>query len=131
MHESVVGSHVAGALLERELGVRILDKRPEQFRPALPGVEDVFGDFGDPATLIEALTGSDAVVHLAKTTVPGTAKIDPVPETPSPYDAPRVGLDIALACQSLGCAPEIGLDEGLAETWKRVHTHTGSQVRLQ
>lgn len=73
-----VGSHVADALLERELGVRILDKRSEQFRPPLPGVEYVFGDFGDPATLTEALTGCDAVVHLASTTVPGTADRDPI-----------------------------------------------------
>lgn len=73
-----VGSHVADALLDRELSVRILDRRPEQFRPPLPGVEYVFGDFGDPATLAEALAGCDAVVHLASTTVPGTADRDPI-----------------------------------------------------
>jgi UDP-glucose 4-epimerase len=73
-----VGSHVADALLERELSVRILDKRPEPFRPPLPLVEYVFGDFGNTATLTEALDGIDAVVHLASTTVPGTADRDPV-----------------------------------------------------
>lgn len=73
-----VGSHVADALLGRGLKVRVLDQRPEAFRPPLRDVDYVFGDFGDRPTLIEALAGADAVVHLASTTVPGTANLDPV-----------------------------------------------------
>ena len=73
-----VGSHVADALLERGLKVRVLDQRAEAFRPPLRDVEYQFGDFGDTSALIEALAGTDAVVHLASTTVPGTANLDPV-----------------------------------------------------
>lgn len=73
-----VGSHVADALLARGLRVRILDRRPEQFRPPLPSVEYQFGDFGDTSKLVEALAGVDVVVHLASTTVPETANLDPI-----------------------------------------------------
>ncbi|ASJ89770.1 NAD-dependent epimerase/dehydratase family protein [Porphyrobacter sp. CACIAM 03H1] len=73
-----VGSHVADALLDQGLKVRVLDLKPEAYRPPLHNVEYVFGDFGDSNTLFEALAGVDAVVHLASTTVPGTANLDPV-----------------------------------------------------
>lgn len=73
-----VGSHVADALLGRGLKVRVLDQKPEAFRTPLRDVEYVFGDFGDRPTLIEALAGVDVLIHLASTTVPGTANLDPV-----------------------------------------------------
>jgi UDP-glucose 4-epimerase len=73
-----VGSHVADALIARGLQVRILDRRPEAFRARLPYVEYHLGDFGDTGQLLEALAGTDAVIHLASTTVPGTANLDPV-----------------------------------------------------
>lgn len=73
-----VGSHVTDALIALGLQVRILDRRYEAFRPRLPDVEYYLGDFGDTAQLLEALTGTDAVIHLASTTVPGTANMDPV-----------------------------------------------------
>ena len=73
-----VGSHVADALIGHGLQVRILDRRLEAFRPRLPDVEYYLGDFGDTAQLLEALTGTDAVIHLASSTVPGTANLDPV-----------------------------------------------------
>jgi UDP-glucose 4-epimerase len=73
-----VGSHVADAFLDQGLKVRVLDLKPEAYRRPLHNVEYVFGDFGDSNTLLEALAGVDAVVHLASTTVPGTANLDPV-----------------------------------------------------
>jgi UDP-glucose 4-epimerase len=73
-----VGSHVADALLEHGFKVRVLDLRPEAYRPPLSDVEYLFGDFGDFNILMEALAGVDAVIHLASTTVPGTANLDPV-----------------------------------------------------
>ena len=58
--------------------VRVLDRRPEMFRPPLPGVDYVTGDLSDTAQIYEALTGMDAVIHLASSTVPATSNLDPI-----------------------------------------------------
>lgn len=73
-----IGSHVVDTLLENGVGVRVLDRRPEMFRPPLPGVEYVTGDLSDTAQIFEALAGINAVIHLASTTVPSTSNLDPV-----------------------------------------------------
>jgi UDP-glucose 4-epimerase len=73
-----IGSHVVDCLLQGGVEVRVLDRRPEAFRPPLPGVDYVLGDFADTAQVFEALAGMDAVVHLASTTVPATSNLDPV-----------------------------------------------------
>lgn len=73
-----IGGHVVDALLAGGHGVRVLDRRPDPFRAAPPGVDAVTGDLGDPAAVFEALAGMDAVIHLASTTVPSTAALDPV-----------------------------------------------------
>jgi UDP-glucose 4-epimerase len=73
-----IGSHVVDALTARRLRVRVLDRRPEAFRPPVAGVEYVTGDLSDIAMLSEALTGTDAVIHLASSTVPATSNLDPV-----------------------------------------------------
>lgn len=73
-----LGSHVADSLLAHGHQVRILDRRPEAFRPPLAAVDYRLGDFGDRTTLEAAVEGVDAIVHLASTTVPQTANLDPV-----------------------------------------------------
>lgn len=73
-----IGSHVVDTLLAKGEEVRVLDRRAEQFRPPLPGVEYVMCDLADTAQIYEALAGVDAVVHLASTTVPATSNLDPV-----------------------------------------------------
>ena len=73
-----IGSHVVDALLENGGTVRALDRRPEMFRPPLPGVDYVTGDLSDTAQIYEALTGMDAVIHLASSTVPATSNLDPI-----------------------------------------------------
>lgn len=73
-----IGSHVVDALVDQGVKVRVLDRRPEAFRPPLPGVDYQMGDFGEPSAILEALTDMDAVIHLASTTVPGTANLDPI-----------------------------------------------------
>lgn len=73
-----IGSHVVDVLVERGFRVRVLDRQPEAFRPPVPSVEYVKGDFSDTTLLSEALMGMDAVVHLVSTTVPSTSNIDPV-----------------------------------------------------
>lgn len=73
-----IGSHVVDVLVGQRCRVRVLDRRPEAFRPPVPGVEYLAGDLSDTALLGEALTGMAAVVHLASTTVPATSNMDPV-----------------------------------------------------
>ncbi len=73
-----IGSHIVDQLLAAGHSVRVLDRQAEHFRAALPDVEYQFGNFTDSFDLIEALAGVDAVMHLASTTFPGTADLDPV-----------------------------------------------------
>lgn len=73
-----IGSHVADALLARGLGVRVFDRRPEAFRESLAGVEYVMGDMADTSQIYEAMSGIQAVIHLASATVPSTSNLDPV-----------------------------------------------------
>lgn len=73
-----IGSHVADSLLGRGLKVRVFDRRPEALRPPLAGVDYVIGDFSDASLIYEAMSGVDAVIHLASTTVPATSNLDPV-----------------------------------------------------
>ncbi len=72
-----IGSHLVDQLLAGGHKVRVLDQRSERYRGPLNGVDYVIGSFTDRITLFEALTGIEAVVHLASTTVPGTANLDP------------------------------------------------------
>lgn len=73
-----IGSHVLDKLHSEGVSVRVLDRRAEMFRPPLPNVEYVMGDLSDTAQIYEALSGVDAVIHLASTTVPSTSNLDPV-----------------------------------------------------
>lgn len=73
-----IGSHVVDVLIERGYRVRVLDRQPEAFRPPLPNVEYIRGDFSDASLLSEALTGVDAVIHLVSATVPSTSNLNPV-----------------------------------------------------
>ena len=73
-----IGSHVVDALLSAGHGVRVYDRAPERFRPTPAGVEFMQGEFGDTASLAEALVGVDMVFHLVSTTVPSTANLDPI-----------------------------------------------------
>jgi UDP-glucose 4-epimerase len=73
-----IGSHVTDALVARGLQVRVLDRRAEPFRAPLRNVDYVLGNFADTGQLFDALAGIDAVIHLASTTVPASANLDPV-----------------------------------------------------
>lgn len=73
-----IGSHVADSLLAHGLGVRVFDRRPEAYRPPLPGVEYITGNLADTSQVYEAMSGVEAVIHLASATVPATANLDPV-----------------------------------------------------
>ncbi|WP_182525346.1 NAD-dependent epimerase/dehydratase family protein [Nocardioides dongkuii] len=57
----LVGSRVCAALVERGATVRAVVRRAGA-APALPGVEERVGDFGDPAFAAEVLAGASAAV---------------------------------------------------------------------
>ena len=57
----LLGSSVARALLESGHEVTTLQRRPS----AVDGARDVLGSVTDAATAAEAVTGAEAVIHLA------------------------------------------------------------------
>lgn len=73
-----IGSHVVDCLLVHGLRVRVYDRRPEMFREPIEGVEYLTGDLSDTAQIYEAMSGIDAIIHLASTSVPSTSNLDPV-----------------------------------------------------
>mgnify|MGYP002381336003 CR=1 FL=1 len=61
-----IGSHLAGALLERGHDVRVLDNLTTGLRANVPaGAEFVEGDVQDPATVAAATAGCEFVLHQA------------------------------------------------------------------
>jgi UDP-glucose 4-epimerase len=73
-----IGSHVVDRLVAKGHTVRVLDQRCERYRAPIAGVDYSVGSFMNRMTLIEALTEIEVVFHLASTTVPGTADLDPI-----------------------------------------------------
>lgn len=73
-----IGSHVVDCLLSAGHEVRILARRPDPVRPALPGVDYRLVTFDDRVALTDALQGCDAVLHLISTSDPSSAERDPV-----------------------------------------------------
>lgn len=73
-----IGSHVIDHLVAQGLQVRVYDRQPERFRPPVPGVDYRMGDLADTTQLYEAANGVQAIIHLASTTVPSTANLNPV-----------------------------------------------------
>lgn len=73
-----IGSHVVDRLLDGGMSVRVFDRRLEAFRQPLDHVEYIVGDMSDTSLVYEAASDVDAIVHLASTTVPTTANLDPI-----------------------------------------------------
>ncbi len=73
-----IGSHVCDALLRHGHHVRVYSRQLERYREPLPGVEYYLGDLANTFYLSESLSGVDAVIHLASSTVPATSNLDPV-----------------------------------------------------
>lgn len=72
-----IGSHIIDRLLVEGHIVRSFSRSPERFRPLLKNVEYYFGSLDDHTAVIEALVDIDVVFHLASTTFPGTANLNP------------------------------------------------------
>ncbi len=72
-----IGSHLVDKLLAEGHKVRVFDKYEEHYRKPLPGVDYLFGDFGNRGLLDDALAGVDTVFHLISTTLPKTSNNDP------------------------------------------------------
>lgn len=86
----LLGSSVARALMAGGHQVTTLQRRPS----SVAGVHDVIGSVTDPSSVTEALTGAEAVVHLA-------AKVSMMGD-PSEFEAVNIGgtrtlVDAALA----------------------------------
>lgn len=73
-----IGSHLVDALAREGHFIRVFDRAPARFAELPKEVEFYQSDFGDTASLAEALTGVDIVFHMLSTTVPGTSNLDPV-----------------------------------------------------
>ena len=72
-----IGTSLVQALHARGDRVTVIDRGPPRTDMDWSGVDYRQGDFADPAVLEDALWGCDMVCHLASTTVPGTANLDP------------------------------------------------------
>ena len=72
-----IGSHVVDCLVEAGHRVRVFDRQPERFRPPVSGVDYRLGNISDRMEVIDAVSGVDAVMHLASSTFPGTGDLDP------------------------------------------------------
>lgn len=73
-----IGSHVIDSLVAAGMTVRVFDRVTEYFRSPVPGVEYILGDLNDLGQAYEAMSGVDALIHLASATVPATANLNPV-----------------------------------------------------
>lgn len=73
-----IGSHVVDKLLVKGHSVRVYDRASERFRPPLPDVEYIHGEFGNRGLIREALKDIDVVFHLISTTIPKTSNDDPI-----------------------------------------------------
>jgi UDP-glucose 4-epimerase len=73
-----IGSHFVDTMVNGGMRVRVLDRAGSLRGEPVPGVDYRYGDFSDVATLADALADCDLVAHLASTTVPGTADLDPI-----------------------------------------------------
>ena len=76
-----IGSHLAEALLKRDYHVRIFDSFPhgmDNLSTITDKVEIIEGDFLNQKDLASACTGIDYLFHYISTTVPATARLNPM-----------------------------------------------------
>jgi nucleoside-diphosphate-sugar epimerase len=100
-----IGSHTVPELLRRGHQVRILSRLSTEARRAARGlnVETVWGDITDPAVVTAAVTGTQAVVHLAALIPPGSD------ERPDEARATNVDgtANVVAACQAQPAPPDL------------------------
>lgn len=72
-----IGSHLIQSLRYTGAEISVIDRGPPRADFDWSGVTYRKGSFDDVELLDEALRGCDLVFHLASTTVPGTANLDP------------------------------------------------------
>jgi len=101
-----IGRHVINGLLARNHQVRVLDSfRPDVHRTSgereIAGAEVLIGDVRDGATLDKALSGIDAVIHMAAKVGLGV-DISDMPDYASSNDVGTAELLAAMARRDLG-----------------------------
>ncbi|NJL56127.1 NAD-dependent epimerase/dehydratase family protein [bacterium] len=75
-----IGSHICRGLLHAGYSVRVFDKlytSRELVRDIETSLEIVEGDIAHESSVLAALEGMDALLHLVHTTVPGSSMSDP------------------------------------------------------
>lgn len=93
-----IGSHVIDALLEAGHEIRNYDLRPSPYHDS-ELAETVLGDLNDHATLVRALDGCDAAIHLAASADVGIVVEDPVGAEEANA---RGTLGVLEACREVG-----------------------------
>lgn len=78
-----IGSHFVEHMVSNGTRVRVLDRPGSLKIEANPLVDYIYGNYSDVATLADALAGIDVAVHLASSTVPATANLDPIADIES------------------------------------------------
>lgn len=73
-----IGSHLLLQLAARGDALTVIDRGAPRSDIDWTGIRYLQGSFDDTTLLTRALEGADLVYHLASTTVPGTANLDPV-----------------------------------------------------
>jgi UDP-glucose 4-epimerase len=73
-----IGSHVVDRFVAGGHAVRVLDPRPEAYRPPVPGVDYRYETLANPAAVAAACADRDLVIHLVSTTIPKTSNDDPI-----------------------------------------------------
>lgn len=73
-----IGSHLVDTLLANGHAVRVFSRSYELYRPPLPEVEYILGDFGNRGLVSSAVKDIDIVFNLISTTVPKTSNDDPI-----------------------------------------------------
>lgn len=72
-----IGSNLVEALVAGGRAVAVYDRAEAVFAPRLPGVEYIYGEFGNIGVIADVLREGDVVYHLVSTTLPATSNEDP------------------------------------------------------
>lgn len=104
-----IGSHLVLALSARGEALTVIDRGEPRTDIEWTGVRYLQGSFDDAALLQDALQGADLVYHLASTTVPGSANLDPAADVRGNLLGT---LNLVQAMEQAGCSRLVYLSSG-------------------
>lgn len=104
-----IGSHLLLPMVAQGAEVTVIDRGEPREDVDWSGIRYLKGNFDNPEILSTALSGVDLVYHLASTTVPGTANLDPVAD----IRGNLIGtLTLVQAMEVAGCSRLVYLSSG-------------------